>query len=204
MGILTGPEIRTCLADGRLVIDPAPRTVNPNSANLTLAPTLVVYKKMLWLHELWEKNFPHVPDLTGERYEPLDMAADEETAELPLPDDGRVLFPGMLYLGTTAEYTETPTLVPNIEGRSSVGRLGLFQHVTAGFGDVGFKGQWTLELVTVYPLVVYPRVEVCQISYATSTGTIEPYAGQYSRQTGPRKSGLFRELAGRARRILRG
>ena len=52
-----------------------------------------------------------------------------------------------------------------IEGRSSVGRLGLFVHVTAGFGDVGFCGFWTLEMFAVQPVRVYPGVPICQIFY---------------------------------------
>ena len=59
-----------------------------------------------------------------------------------------------------------------LEGRSSVGRLGLFIHVTAGFGDVGFAGYWTLEMFCIHPIVIYPNVEICQIYYHTIQGNI--------------------------------
>ena len=69
-----------------------------------------------------------------------------------------MLSPHQLYLARTAERTVTHNLVPQIEGRSSVGRLGLFVHVTAGFGDVGFSGYWTLEMFAVHPVRIYPGV----------------------------------------------
>ena len=59
-----------------------------------------------------------------------------------------------------------------LEGRSSVGRLGLFIHVTAGFGDVGFAGYWTLEMFCIHPIVIYPNVEICQIYYHTIQGEL--------------------------------
>ena len=77
---------------------------------------------------------------------PSDMKEDNAAKKIIIPEDGLLLESRKLYLGRTIEYTETHNLVPMLEGRSSVGRLGLFVHVTAGFGDVGFKGYWTLEI----------------------------------------------------------
>ncbi len=82
-----------------------------------------------------------------------------------IPDEGLVLQPGIVYLASTVEYTETLKHVPILMGKSSLGRLGLFVHVTAGFGDVGFKGHWTLELVCVQPLKIYPGMKIAQITY---------------------------------------
>ncbi len=93
------------------------------------------------------------------------------------------------------EYTETRNLVPMLEERSSVGRLGLCVHVTAGFGDVGFRGYWTLEIHCVQPVWIYPFADICQIYYHTIEGAIEPYAsGKYQDNTGIQTSQLFREL----------
>jgi dCTP deaminase len=106
-----------------------------------------------------------------------------------------VLTPNQLYLGRTAERTETHNLVPMIEGRSSVGRLGLFVHVTAGFGDVGFCGYWTLEMFAVQPVKIYPGVPICQIFFHQVVGAITEYASdkyQHNRDIQP--SLLFREL----------
>lgn len=126
--------------------------------------------------------------------EPFDMRFEEKTVELEIPDEGLVLFPGILYLGHTIEYTETPAHVPFIEGRSSVGRLGMFVHVTAGFGDRGFNGDFTLEIVVVQPLRVYANVGVCQIAYSETVGEPVPYAGKYQGQRGPKPSGLYKDF----------
>ena len=84
-----------------------------------------------------------------------------------------------------------------LEGRSSVGRLGLFIHVTAGFGDVGFAGYWTLEIFCVQPLIIYPDVEICQIYYHTLLGDYKPYSsGKYQNNTGIQPSLLFRDFEG--------
>jgi len=108
---------------------------------------------------------------------------------------GLVLIPGRLYIGSTVEYTETHDCVPCIEGRSSVGRLGINIHATAGFGDVGFKGTWTLEISVVEPVRIYPGVQICQISYDTVVGEIMPYTSEkYLGQREPRPSRMWKEL----------
>jgi dCTP deaminase len=170
--ILTGPEIvRRLGADIRIEpFDPA--LVNPNSYNLRLNNELVVYK-----------------DGT------LDMKRASETATLTIPPEGIVIEPGKLYLGRTVEYTETFNLVPMLEGRSSIGRLGLFVHVTAGFGDVGFRGFWTLEISAIQPIRIYPFVAICQIFYHTIEGEIQEYkSGKYQNNKGIQPSLLFKEL----------
>ncbi len=105
------------------------------------------------------------------------------------------LLPGKLYLGRTVEYTKTNCYVPMLEGRSSIGRLGLFIHVTAGFGDVGFEGYWTLEIQCVQPIIIYPFIKICQIFYHTIEGEYETYAsGKYQKNTGVQPSLLYTEL----------
>jgi dCTP deaminase len=82
-----------------------------------------------------------------------------------------------------------------LEGRSSVGRLGLFVHVCAGFGDVGFKGFWTLEIHCVQPIRVYAGVEICQIYYHAIEGEYEPYiSGKYQNNSGIQPSYLYRDF----------
>jgi dCTP deaminase len=86
-----------------------------------------------------------------------------------------------------------------IEGRSSVGRLGLFVHATCGFGDVGFCGYWTLELFAVQPIRVYPFVPICQIFYHQIEGEIAEYASdKYQDNSDIQPSLLYRELNPRA------
>ncbi|NOQ41136.1 MAG: dCTP deaminase, partial [Desulfuromusa sp.] len=124
--ILSGKEIESRI-DQDIIIDPFDKNrLNPNSYNLSLHDELIVYNDTL-----------------------LDMKKDNPYRKITIPEEGLVLESNRLYLGRTVEFTETKELVPMLEGRSSVGRLGLFIHVTAGFGDVGFKGYWTLEIFCV-------------------------------------------------------
>lgn len=170
--ILSGLEIKKHL--GReIVIEPYdPKRLNPNSYNLTLHNELMVYDN----HR-------------------LDMKRENTAHTIEIPESGLLLEPNRLYLGRTAEYTRTDRFVPMLEGRSSTGRLGLFIHVTAGFGDVGFAGYWTLEIFCVQPIVIYPWVEICQIYYHSIEGDYLPYAsGKYQNNRGIQPSLLFRDF----------
>ena len=133
--ILSGDEIVRNLGTN-IVIEPFDDTrLNPNSYNLTLHDELLTYEEVV-----------------------LDMGQQNRTRRLKIPKSGLVLSPQRLYLGRTVERTVTHNFVPMIEGRSSVGRLGLFVHVTAGFGDVGFCGFWTLEMFAIQPSLFYKEV----------------------------------------------
>lgn len=150
--ILTGNEIKAQMG-GNIVIDPFDeRLLNPNSYNLRLHNELLVYEEIV-----------------------LDMRRPNRFRRYVIPEDGLVLNPNQLYLGRTIERTETHNFVPMLEGRSSVGRLGLFVHITAGFGDIGFRGYWTLEMFAVQPVRVYPGVPIAQIFYHAVQGAISEY-----------------------------
>jgi dCTP deaminase len=83
------------------------------------------------------------------------------------------LQPGTLYLGVTLEYTETHAHVPFLEGKSSMGRLGIDIHATAGKGDVGFCNHWTLEISCIQPVRIYAGMPVGQLIYFVVDGEIE-------------------------------
>ncbi|MDR1538542.1 MAG: dCTP deaminase [Clostridiales bacterium] len=170
--ILSGIEIKKRLGS-QIVIDPFDeKALNPNSYNLKLYNELMVYDE-----------------------DELDMKKPNRTRMMALPEEGALLSPGVLYLGRTVEYTETDGLVPMLEGRSSIGRLGLFIHVTAGFGDVGFKGFWTLEIHCIQPVRIYPFVEICQIYYHSIEGKFNRYvSGKYQGNTGIQPSLLYKEF----------
>jgi len=170
--ILSGDEIRNHL-DSNILIDPFNESnLNPNSYNLTLHDEILIYEEVV-----------------------LDMRQPNRVRRIPIPEHGLVLNPNQLYLGRTMEYTETHNLVPMIEGRSSVGRLGLFVHVTAGFGDVGFKGHWTLEMFAVQPVKIYPHVPICQLFFHQITGNITEYCSEkYQNARDIQPSLLHREL----------
>lgn len=169
--MLSGPEIRRQIELGHIVIDPFnPSAVQPNSYDLTLAPTLAVYDEAI-----------------------LDSRRPAQTREFAIPGAGLVLHPGTIYLAATAEWTETRGFVPAINGKSSLGRLGLSVHATAGFGDDGFRGKFTLELSVIKPLRVYAGMRVCQIAYHELTGEPMPYRGRYQDQSRPTPSLLWRD-----------
>lgn len=124
----------------------------------------------------------------------LDPKKDNETIDIEIPEDGYVLIPGILYLGETMEYTETYGFVPNIDGRSTTGRLGIEVHRTAGFGDNGFKGKWTLEITVTHPVIVYPGMEIGQLYYETINGDCSMmYDGKYQNQQGVEAAKVDRE-----------
>ena len=170
--ILTGDEIKTKLGKD-IVIEPfTEQNLNPNSYNLTLHNEIITYEEVV-----------------------LDMKKPNRVRRITIPEDGLVLGPNQLYLGRTVERTETHNLVPMIEGRSSIGRLGLFIDVTSGFGDVGFCGCWTLELFAVQPVRIYPFIPICQILYHTLTGTVKEYdSTKYQNSQDIQPSLLHREL----------
>ncbi len=174
--ILSGREIQRSLGT-RIFIDPFDTArLNPNSYNLALHDTLLVYD-----------------------YPVLDMRKPNPATELRIPPEGLVLQPRRLYLGRTVEHTRTEGLVPMLEGRSSIGRLGLFVHITAGFGDVGFSGYWTLEIFCVQPIRVYAGVEICQIFYHSIEGEYDSYrSGKYQNNTGIQASLLYRDFTDKA------
>ncbi len=103
----------------------------------------------------------------------LDAKKHNTIKHFEIPEEGIVLHPNVLYLGVTEEYTETHSHVPFLEGKSSTGRLGIDIHATAGKGDVGFCGNWTLEISVKQPVRVYRGMPVGQLIYFPVEGEIE-------------------------------
>lgn len=170
--ILSGKEIQKHLGN-EIVIEPFNHDqLNPNSYNLRLHDELLVYENDV-----------------------LDMARENNSRMLKIPPEGLLLESNRLYLGRTVEYTATDKFVPMLEGRSSIGRLGLFVHITAGFGDVGFRGYWTLEIFCIQPIRIYSGVQICQVYYHTIEGDYDTYRrGKYQNNKGIQHSLLFREF----------
>jgi dCTP deaminase len=103
----------------------------------------------------------------------LDAKKHNEIEYFEIPEDGFVLYPHIFYLGVTEEYTETHAHVPFLEGKSSVGRLGIDIHATAGKGDVGYCNTWTLEISCVQPVRIYPGMPIGQLIYFKVEGEVE-------------------------------
>jgi dCTP deaminase len=169
--ILTGKQIQQEL-NQKIFIEPyRENQLGPNSYNLRLHEDLACYTEL-----------------------PLDMKKDNPIHRFKIPKEGFLLEPGVLYLGRTVERTRTEGLVPMLEGRSSIGRLGICIHVTAGFGDVGFDGFWTLEITVVLPVLVYPNVEVCQIYYHSLLGETTNYSSKYQKNQDIQSSMLYKDF----------
>lgn len=176
--ILSGNEIKQQLGHNIQIEPFHEENLNPNSYNLALHNEIMVYEEVV-----------------------LDMRQSNRVRRIRIPNEGLVLSPNQLYLGRTSEYTETHNLVPMIEGRSSIGRLGLFVHVTAGFGDVGFSGYWTLEMFAVQPVRIYAGIPICQIFYHQIEGNISEYSSEkYQNANDIQPSLLYKELNPEAER----
>jgi len=170
--ILSGLEIKKRLGHDIIISPFEISALNPNSYNLKLHDELLIYNEKI-----------------------LDMRKANKFSKIKIPKEGLVIYPGKLYLGRTLEYTETHNLVPMLEGRSSIGRLGMFVHVTAGFGDVGFKGYWTLEIHCIEKIKIYSHIEICQIYYHSILGEHEEYvSSKYQNNSGVQPSLLYKDF----------
>jgi dCTP deaminase len=170
--LLTGNEIKKRIGTDIIIEPYDEKRINPNSYNLRLHNELLVYDSPT-----------------------LDMRKKNKVSKIVIPEEGLILEPGKLYLGRTVEFTATDNLAPMLEGRSSIGRLGISVHATAGVGDIGFKGTWTLEISCIQPVIIYPDIEICQIMYHTVEGDSSiKYQGKYLGQEAPKESNIYREF----------
>lgn len=164
--ILSDKRILDSIANGDIVIEPFRRDcLGTNSYDVHLGKFLATYVD---------------PILDARKHNQIDY--------LVIPQEGFVLMPGQLYLGVTEEYTETHNAVPFLEGKSSVGRLGIDIHATAGKGDVGFCNTWTLEISCTQPVRVYAGMPIGQLIYFRVEGDIErlynrKYDAKYNERT---------------------
>jgi dCTP deaminase len=172
-GMLTAQEIREQMKLGNIRIRGFnPKCLNPNSYNVTLNEKLLKYTKF-----------------------PLDPKSDNPTEEVIIPPEGLIVNPGDFYLGTTNEFIDTLKHVPCISGRSSIGRLSTAIHQTAGFGDIGFCGRWTLEMFVLVPTIWYPNMEIGQVYWFEPCGAIEDfYKGKYQYSSDVEASKMFKDF----------
>lgn len=164
--ILTDTKILEEIAKGTIVISPFDRKfLGSNSYDVHLGRHLAVYKNEI-----------------------LDARVHNEIDYSSIPDDGLILLPHRLYLGVTEEYTETHRHVPFLEGKSSIGRLGIDIHATAGKGDIGFCNTWTLEISVRQPVRIYETMPIGQLIYFAVDGAVAmPYnkkkGAKYTKRT---------------------
>lgn len=167
--MLTSNEILKQMEKGNIGITPFNRdNLNPNSYNVTLNNKLKMYN----------------PDAI------LDPQEDNnDYTEIIIPEEGIILKPNRLYIGATNEIISTDKFISAIDGRSSIGRLGIMVHLTAGFGDIGFKGTYTLEIVVTQRVRMYPNYKIAQVYFSEPYGDIDfLYSGRYQNQIEPTTS----------------
>jgi len=152
--ILSDKKILEYIESGDIIIRPFDRkNLSSNSYDVHLSKYMGTYKD---------------PILDAKKHNEIDI--------FEIPDEGIVMQPGTLYLATTEEYTETHKHVPFLEGKSSTGRLGIDIHATAGKGDVGFCGFWTMEMSATHPVRIYSGMPIGQLIYYVVLGEVElPY-----------------------------
>lgn len=169
--MLTGKEILKRLNKDIIIKPFDEKQLNPNSYNVKLSKELYIYDDEI-----------------------LDVKEKPKSKKIIIPEKGLVLEPGKLYIGHTVEYTETYNLVPMIDGRSSLGRLGLFTNSSAGFGDIGYKGTWSIQLTCTKPIRIYPNMKIAQLYYEEVIGEIENYQGKYLNSKKNNISLLYKEF----------
>lgn len=165
--ILTDHSIREAIASGDIVVEPYDASrLGTNSYDVRLGKTLATYDDAV-----------------------LDARQHNKISSFEIPEEGFVLQPGMVYLGVTEEYTETHKHVPFLEGKSSVGRLGIDIHATAGKGDVGFCNHWTLEISVAQAVRIYHLMPIGQLIYFDVDGDIDTlYSSKASAKYNKRSS----------------
>ena len=124
----------------------------------------------------------------------LDTQKKNPVKEIIIPEAGYVLQPDHIYLGCTAERMGSEYFVPIIRGKSSIGRLGLFVHITADLIDIGSINQWTLMMHAIQPLRIYPHMLIGQVTFWEAQGQINLYEGKYQGTIGPMESLAFQDF----------
>lgn len=190
---------------GNIVITPwDQKLLNPNSVDLTLAPSFKIYIR----DRVTVDNISKVPNWVVDNglevtmhedgrvsyIEPLDVRKDNPSIEIKMSEEGIVLLPNRLYLYACNERIGVKKdICGTVMGKSSLGRLGLDIHVCAGFVDTGFEGSLVLEMRVVEPLRIYPNMKICQVKFERVEGEIlEPYdikpGSKYAGQVGVQTS----------------
>ena len=184
MAILSDKTIKEYLKEGKIVIDPLKdeQQIQPSSVDMRLGDEFKVFKVI---------RKPYIDPKDEE-----DIAEYMESSTVP-EGEAFIIHPNEFALATTQEYVKVPDdLVARVEGRSSMGRLGVTMHVTAGYVDPGFEGRITLEISNIgaMPVALYPGQRVCQLVFETMTTPAElPYGhpkrnSKYMNQLKPESS----------------
>lgn len=174
-----------------------PEHLNPGSLDLTLGTEVGVYEEWVQCHTRRNVLRYGSEDDTfedGRFFEPkdgiIDVKVEPTYRKFQISPHGWLLKPGIGYLMHTAERVHSSLYVPVIDGKSSIGRLFILVHATAGYGEIGFDGQYTLEVIAQKPVRVYPGMRFCQIRFHTTEGEVaQNYQQRRSNYTGVNAEG---------------
>ena len=162
--MISRKAILSLMSKGLIEVNPKPLKIGPNSIDLCLGDSLKTYHP--------EKGRVRVTDpVDGGQYLALDPHSPPPLLDVPKLSGGQwLLVPGRFYLGVTKEETFCKGVVPHLDGRSTCGRLSIEAHKTAGVGDNGFRGRWTLEIEATEPVLVSPGDRLFQVYFSPCWG----------------------------------
>ena len=187
-GILTDLAIREAVDKGDIAIDPFDaRQLNPASYDLRLGDGVAVYDawvKADWVRDATGVMRPAYDEPLAAKDRVLDAKDEPRIDRFQIGSDGIVLRPDVGYLMHTAERIATKRFVPVLDGKSSLARLFVSVHETAGYGDAGYDGQYTLEVTVKHPIRLYAGMRIAQIRFHTMHGEVgKLYSGNYTGET---------------------
>jgi dCTP deaminase len=195
--ILFKKHIIESIKNGKISTDAKIEDLNigPNSVNVTLGKTLKVYTPAK-IVKTFRGDYKLVKKWSLKNlFFFLDIKKQNEVFEFEIPEEGLILSKKMFYLGYTNEKMGSDFYIPMYEGRSSTARLGIVSHLSAGFGDVGFKQQWTLEIAVKEDTKLYKNMEIGQVYFMNGSEEIPSfkYEGKYTNQSGAQESKMFED-----------
>jgi len=202
-GILSDTAILSAIESGDIQIDPFnPEQLNITSYDLTLGDEVRVYSDWVEHLPVFGEGQEHLIATDGRYLEPLNKLLDvgKEPQTIGWKFDsksGLILRPGIGYLMHTRERVHTKKYNPILDGKSSIGRLFIQVHATAGYGDPGFDGQYTLEVIVQHPVRVYPGMRICQIRFHTIAGELSKTYDQVGHYTSSQARGAVPSQAWR-------
>jgi len=170
--ILTGKKISEEVKNGKITISPFnERNINPNSYNFELGDIIKTYKSAI-----------------------LDPLTPQEVDTHEIPPEGFLLEPNKIYLGSTQEIIGSDFYAPILRGRSSIGRIGIFINITADLVDIGFVGNFTLQMYAAQRVIIYSRMKIGQVTFWKPDGDIELYNGKYQGSKGPQETQIYKDF----------
>lgn len=184
MSILTGPQIRDEVAWKTITVDPYDeKRVQPNSVDLTLGIEVKVYGVFVSQRDTYKRSidqsaclFSAIPHYDrGVDFPALDSKKRNDVRSYQMDESGWIIKPGILYLMHAKERIHTKKFVTQLNGKSSIARLGVIVHFTAAYAETGFDGQFTFEVSAMHPVRLYPGMAIAQAVFYTVYGQTEDY-----------------------------